>query len=282
MGAILHLPQGALGSAIDTADATAQNNDVRDGKIFYARGQRLVGNMPTISSATYIPSLIDQEVAGNGYLNGNITIKGDGNLVPANIKNGVTIFGVTGTHGGINELLACSSLTSAQGIVNKYAGKIEVSFDGNFATWSALAEFNTSTNPVGAVYTNPAGTGNVAGIQYDDGNNSVSNRSILFTEPLQMSEHTIVKYKYYVSTWINPTAQLKFVSATSLAEAKTKLANNDITRTVDIPCGNNLNNVFNLKEIESFVPGSYYICYVQPSDAGGNEAIISDLQIIQL
>ena len=282
MGAILHLPQGALGSAVDTADATAQNNDVRDGKIFYARGQRLVGNMPTISSATYTPSLIDQEVAGNGYLNGNITIKGDGNLIPTNIKNGVTIFGVTGTHGGIDELLACSGLTSAQGIINKYAGKIEVSFDGNFTTWSALAEFNQSTSPVGAIYTDPAGTGYVAGIQYDDGNNSMLNRSILFTEPRQMSEHTIVKYKYYVSTWINPTAQLKFISASSLAEAKTKLANNDVARTIDIPCGNNLNNVFNLKEIESFIPGSYYICYVQPSDSGGNNAIIQDLQIIQL
>ena len=30
------------------------------------------------------------------------------------------------------------------------------------------------------------------------------------------------------------------------------------------------------------VPGNYYVCYVQPSDAGGNEAILSDLQIIQL
>lgn len=282
MGAILHLPQGALGSAIDTADATAQNNDVRDGKIFYARGQRLVGNMPTISSATYIPSLIDQEVAGNGYLNGNITIKGDGNLIPANIKNGVTIFGVTGTHGGIDTLLSCTGKTSAAAIVSAYSDKIEVSSDGNFATWSALAEFNFQTNPVGAVYTDPDGTGYVAGVQYDDGNNSTPNRSILFIEPIQISEHTIVKYKYYVSTWINPTAQLKFVSASSLAEAKTKLANNNVALSVDIPCGNNLNNVFNLKEIESFVPGDYYICYVQPSDAGGNNAILSDLQIIQL
>lgn len=282
MGAILHLPQGALGSAIDTADATAQNNDVRDGKIFYARGQRLVGNMPTISSATYIPSLIDQEVASNGYLNGNITIKGDGNLVPANIKNGVTIFGVTGTHGGIDELLNCNDVSGPNIIVDRYAGKIEVSFDGNFATWSALAQFNSSTNPVGAVLTLIDGVGYIPGIQYDDANNSMQNRSILFTEPLQVSEHIIVKYRYYVSTWINPTAQLKFIIASSLAEAKTKLANNNVARTVDIPCGNNLNMAFNLKEIESLVPDSYYICYVQPSDAGGNTAIISDLQIIQL
>ena len=97
-----------------------------------------------------------------------------------------------------------------------------------------------------------------------------------------MSEHTIVKYKYYVSTWINPTAQLKFISASSLAEAKTKLANNNVALSVGIPCINNLNNVFNLKEIESFVSGSYYVCYVQPTDAGGNEAILCDLLIIQL
>ena len=282
MGAILHLPQGALGSAVDTADATAQNNDVRDGKIFYARGQRLVGNMPTISSATYIPSLIDQEVAGNGYLNGNIIIKGDGNLIPANIKNGVTIFGVTGTHSEIDTLLSCTGKTSVAEIVSAYSNKIEVSFDGNFSTWSALAKFNNSTNPVGAVYVNPVGTGYVAGIQYDDNNNSMANKGILFKEPVQMSEHTIVKYKYYVSTWINPTAQLKFISASSLAEAKTKLANNNVALSVGIPCINNLNNVFNLKEIESFVSGSYYVCYVQPTDAGGNEAILCDLLIIQL
>ena len=282
MGAILHLPQGALGSAVDTADATAQNNDVRDGKIFYARGQRLVGNMPTISSATYIPSLIDQEVAGNGYLNGNIIIKGDGDLIPANIKNGVTIFGVTGTLGKIDTLLSCTGTTSEAKIVSAYSNKIEVSFDGNFSTWSALAKFNNSPNPVGAVYVNPVGTGYVAGIQYDDNNNSMANKGILFKEPVQMSEHTIVKYKYYVSTWINPTAQLKFISASSLAEAKTKLANNNVALSVGIPCSNNLNNVFNLKEIESFVSGSYYVCYVQPTDAGGNEAILSDLLIIQL
>ena len=279
MGAILHLPQGALGSAVDTADATAQNNDVRDGKIFYARGQRLVGNMPTISSATYIPSLIDQEVAGNGYLNGNIIIKGDGNLIPANIKNGVTIFGVTGTLGKIDTLLSCTGKNSEAKIVSAYSNKIEVSFDGNFSTWSALTRTNDS---IRAVYVNPTGTGYVAGIQYDDNNNSTANKGILFKEPVQMSEHTIVKYKYYVSTWINPTAQLKFISASSLAEAKTKLANNNVALSVGIPCINNLNNVFNLKEIESFVSGSYYVCYVQPTDAGGNEAILCDLLIIQL
>lgn len=36
----------------------------------------------------------------NKYVGGNISIRGDGNLIPANIKNGVSIFGVNGTYTG--------------------------------------------------------------------------------------------------------------------------------------------------------------------------------------
>lgn len=36
----------------------------------------------------------------NKYVGGNISIRGDGNLIPANIKNGVSIFGVSGTYSG--------------------------------------------------------------------------------------------------------------------------------------------------------------------------------------
>lgn len=34
----------------------------------------------------------------NKYMTNNITIRGDSNLIPANIRNGTTIFGVTGTY----------------------------------------------------------------------------------------------------------------------------------------------------------------------------------------
>lgn len=36
----------------------------------------------------------------NKYVAANITIRGDANLIPANIKNGVSIFGVSGTYTG--------------------------------------------------------------------------------------------------------------------------------------------------------------------------------------
>lgn len=44
----------------------------------------------------------------NKYVGANISIRGDANLIPMNIKNGVSIFGVSGTYNG-------SSITTVQG-----------------------------------------------------------------------------------------------------------------------------------------------------------------------
>lgn len=52
------------------------------------------------SAATYTPGTSDQSIASGQYLNGTQTIKGDSNLTAANIKSGVSIFGVTGTYTG--------------------------------------------------------------------------------------------------------------------------------------------------------------------------------------
>lgn len=56
----------------------------------------------TKSAATIIPSTTDQIIAAGQYLTGIQTIKGDANLVAANIASGVSIFGVTGTHSSID------------------------------------------------------------------------------------------------------------------------------------------------------------------------------------
>lgn len=52
------------------------------------------------SAATYTSGTSDQNIASGQYLNGTQTIKGDSNLTAANIKSGVSIFGVTGTYAG--------------------------------------------------------------------------------------------------------------------------------------------------------------------------------------
>lgn len=49
------------------------------------------------AAATYTPGTSDQTIAAGQYLTGAQTVKGDADLVAANIKSGVTIFGVSGS-----------------------------------------------------------------------------------------------------------------------------------------------------------------------------------------
>ncbi len=53
--------------------------------------------LTTKAATTYTPTTSDQTIASGTYLTGTQTIKGDSNLVASNIKNGISIFGVTGT-----------------------------------------------------------------------------------------------------------------------------------------------------------------------------------------
>jgi hypothetical protein len=63
--------------------------------------------LDTQAAQTITPGTADKTIAAARYLTGVQTIKGDANLIPANIKNGVSIFGVNGTleggSGGNNE-----------------------------------------------------------------------------------------------------------------------------------------------------------------------------------
>lgn len=56
--------------------------------------------LPTQGAQTITPTTDDQTIASGKYLTGAQTIKGDSNLVAANIAKDITIFGVTGTHEG--------------------------------------------------------------------------------------------------------------------------------------------------------------------------------------
>lgn len=62
-----------------------------------ADGTKKEGRAPSKAAATFIPSSVDQQIDSNQYLAGAQVISGDSNLIPSNIKKGVTIFGVTGT-----------------------------------------------------------------------------------------------------------------------------------------------------------------------------------------
>lgn len=76
--------------------------DVRAGKTFSTAAlSNASGTMPEQGGSTITPrSYAQTAVAANRYVTGNVTVAGDANLVAGNIKKGVSIFGVQGTHSG--------------------------------------------------------------------------------------------------------------------------------------------------------------------------------------
>ena len=82
--------------------ATVQVNGSYTIPIGYHNGSgRVTGqSVATQTAITHTPSNPTTNytiVSAKTYMYGNIVIKGDANLVPANIKKGVTIFGIQGT-----------------------------------------------------------------------------------------------------------------------------------------------------------------------------------------
>lgn len=68
-----------------------------------SNGLNIIGTMPYNPGGTYTPGTINQTVVpANSAVTTDVVIKGDSNLKASNIKNGVSIFGVTGTYNGNN------------------------------------------------------------------------------------------------------------------------------------------------------------------------------------
>jgi Protein of unknown function (DUF1566) len=88
-----------LGGKKPTGDAVAA--DVLEGKTFSNKDDvSIPGTMVNNGAKTFDPGTDDQNIP-TGYHNGSGTVKGDPELTSANIKDGTTIFGVTGSHTGI-------------------------------------------------------------------------------------------------------------------------------------------------------------------------------------
>lgn len=95
----VQIPKAGGGNAefVDTADGTLDTGDkMLSGSTAYANGVKYSGTIQSKAAQTYTPTTSDQTISARQYLSGAQTIKGDANLQPANIANGVTIFGVTG------------------------------------------------------------------------------------------------------------------------------------------------------------------------------------------
>lgn len=111
-----HLPSGATAAGTctydsDTSSDTAVIAEVLSGKTFHARGSALTGTMPNRGAVTGTITTVDGEYTiAQGYHDGSGKVSIDatdqGKLIAENIREGITILGVTGTMSGSEDVHA--------------------------------------------------------------------------------------------------------------------------------------------------------------------------------
>lgn len=111
-GATVNVPAGYYASAasksVDTATQATPEIAVDSAGLITASATQTAGyvsagtksstqQLTTQAAQTITPGTANKTIASGRYLTGTQTIKGDANLLAANIKSGVSIFGVAGT-----------------------------------------------------------------------------------------------------------------------------------------------------------------------------------------
>lgn len=81
----------------DTADATAGAAQILAPYTAYGASGKVTGTIPTQQGKTITPGTSQQTaISAGNYAAGNVVVQGDANLIPGNIRSGVSIFGVLG------------------------------------------------------------------------------------------------------------------------------------------------------------------------------------------
>lgn len=115
---IFHMADGSVTTGVltydaDTKDATATVAEILSGKTAYKNGSKITGEMPNIGTTTLIVSTTNSIQIPQGYHDGGGTVSIDSTeqakLIGTNIKNGVTILGVTGTLTG-SEMVSATTV----------------------------------------------------------------------------------------------------------------------------------------------------------------------------
>ena len=280
---------GIHAGADELTEATATETDIKSGKIAYINGgEKVTGNVYTVENETSVTPGLKDQFLQSGFYNG-ISIPGDTELVPGNIKKGVEIFGITGIYEGSGGspsseqvVFECDLEASEETIVSNWKGLIKTKMETTYADIGTYV-YNT----ISAIAYNTGGANTISGISYKNENSSNS-YGFYFTSPISITSSTVLLYiRGFVSTWINPTVNINFVQADSVDDIETKINNNDFVYSQQIQIPNTINSThdnltklilyFNLENIA--LSGNYYL-YINTPYTGGNDAIMNKIVII--
>ena len=160
-GKKFHLPSGATATGTntydaDTRDATAVAAEILNSKTAYKSGTKITGTMPNRGAVTgSITTVEGQYTVPQGYHDGSgkvgIAATEQAKLVATNIREGITVLGITGTMSGSENVKATSTTvtpyTTAQTITPNDLGDYNSITQINVA---AIA-YTEADNPAGGV-----------------------------------------------------------------------------------------------------------------------------------
>lgn len=115
----------------NTDDATATASQILSPYTAYVASGKVTGSIQSQGAQTITPSTTNQAIQSGKYLSGVQTILGDANLIPENIKSGVSIFNVVG------QLQLPMGLTLSGGQISLNTSQNQIIAQGNWDFFDA-------------------------------------------------------------------------------------------------------------------------------------------------